>query len=95
MDFISNPYSAESDGLLVAHLPPVDTDTCQVWYSEDEIDIDFDVHKCFGYEDGRQERFILIDEPLYCRAKSEVFENTFVILHTTTFIGWIYESDES
>ena len=43
----------------MAHLPPVSTDTCQSWYSEVGIDIDFDVHKCFGYEDGSQERFIV------------------------------------
>ena len=71
MNYPPNPFSAESDGLLVAHLPPVDTDTCQLWYSEAEIDIDFNVHKCFGYENGNQERFIdchiLIDEPLYPR----------------------------
>ena len=53
-----NPNSAESDGLLVAHLPPVDTDTCQSWYSVEGIDIDFNVHKCFGYENGSQARFI-------------------------------------
>ena len=67
-NFIPNSYSAESDGLLVAHLPPIATDTCQLWYSDDEIDIDFNVHKCFGYEDGQQERFIdcqrLIDAPI-------------------------------
>ena len=63
----SNPNSAESDGLMVAHLPPVDTYTCQGWYSEVGIDIDFNVHKCFGHEDGNQARFIdfhrLIDDP--------------------------------
>ena len=52
-------FSAESDGLLVARLPPVDTDTCQFWYSEAGIDIDSNVHKCFGYENGDQERFIV------------------------------------
>jgi len=50
-----NDVESESDGLLVAHLPPVDTDTCQEWYSEAEIDIDFNVHKCFGYENGDQD----------------------------------------
>ena len=43
----------------MAHLPPVDTNTCQAWYAEDEIDINYDVHKCFGYEDGNQARFIV------------------------------------
>ena len=64
----SNPNSAESDGLMEAYLPPVDTNTCHLWYKEDGIDIDFNVHKCFGHEDGHQARFIdfhrLIDNPL-------------------------------
>lgn len=51
----NNDVESESDGLLVAHLPPVDTDTCQLWYSEAGIDIDFNVHKCFGYENGSQD----------------------------------------
>lgn len=63
----------------MAHLPPVDTDTCQLWYSEVGIDIDFDAHKCFGYEDGRQARFIrcrLIDRPL-----CQISENTYINIH--------------
>ena len=51
----------------MAHLPLVDTDTCQLWYSEEGIDIDFYAHKCFGYEEGGQARLIhyhrLIDGP--------------------------------
>ena len=53
---------------MVARLPAVDTFTCQGWYSEVGIDIDFNVHKCFGHEDGHQARFIdyqiIIDDPL-------------------------------
>ena len=44
--------NSESNHLLAAHMPYIDHDTCQSWYSEDGFEIENDVHKCFGHETG-------------------------------------------